>query len=442
MHRCLCGVQRGTIRLKVPYRRYYAPPPPMHIKGSKEPIESKTIVEIKEKMMQRLGLEPGYNLQPKSREHLLQYQPKAEELPPRAMQDSFSSAIIPLSTDRLMQDKYMNFYGHVRMGRLMEDMDLFAAWCCHGHLSVPTLPEGVHLPYTFVTILVDNIDFAANHTLGTHDIRLSGHVSWVGSSSMEVVVWLEQVIDGEINPVTHALFLMGARNATNTAAAAVNPIEPSNEKEKVILAGGAERKRRRQEWVSSTEQFQPTVEEIAIMSELHRTTSARDTLELNKRNLPENCRWMKDSFQTNTTPSFPEHRNHHNRVFGGYLMRTALEISWVAVFLYSKSRPYLKQISDIVFQKPVPVDSLIKTTAYVVYTWRNYLQIRTVCDVIDKNTGDQVTTNTFNFTFAVSEDIVVPQVLPLSFHETIWYTHGRRRFESTEAFKEQSKDCH
>ncbi|KAH8283878.1 hypothetical protein KR054_004240, partial [Drosophila jambulina] len=404
---------------------------------------------VKEKMMHSLGLEPGYNLQPKSREHLLQYQPKVEELPSRAMQDSFSSAIIPLSTDRLMQDKYMNYYGHVRMGRLMEDMDLFAgrmnlqvnhqsilkqsplAWCCHRHLSVPNLPEGVYLPYTFVTILVDNIDFAGKPTLGTQDIRLSGHVSWVGSSSLEVVVWLEQVIDGEINPVTRALFLMGARNATNTAAAPVNPIEPANEQEQVILAGGAERKRQRQDLTRRTGQFQPTDEEIVIISELHERTSSRDTLELNKRILPKNCHWMGDSFQTSTTTSFPEHRNHHNRVFGGYLMRKAMEISWAAVFLYSKSRPFLKQISHIAFQKPVPVDSLIKMTAYVVYTWRNYLQIRTVCDVIDKDTGNQVTTNTFNFTFAVADDVVVPEVLPRSFHETIWYTDGRRRFEGS-----------
>jgi len=77
-------------------------------------------------MMKRLGLEPGYNPLPKSREQLLKYQPKLEDLPPRAMQDSFTSAIIPLSTDRTLQDKYVTYLGHVRFGRLLEDMDMFA----------------------------------------------------------------------------------------------------------------------------------------------------------------------------------------------------------------------------------------------------------------------------------------------------------------------------
>ncbi|KAH8232545.1 hypothetical protein KR032_009180, partial [Drosophila birchii] len=389
---------------------------------------------VKEMMMESLGLEHGYNLHPKSREHLLQYQPKREELPPRNMKDSFSSAIIPLSTNRLMQDKYMNYQGQVRMGRLMADMDMFAAWCCHRHVSVPDLPEGVHLPYTFVTILVDNIHFAEILTSGTQDIRLSGHVSWVGTSSMEVVVWLEQVIDNKISLVTRARFLMGARNATNTAAAPVNPIEPANENEEVVLAAGAERKLQRKERTSKINQFHPTDEEVASSYDVHYSTSPRDTLELNKRVLPENCRWMADSFQTSIKPSFPEHRNHHNRVFGGYLMRTALEISWVTAFLYSKHRPFLKEISEIVFQKPVPVDSVIKMTAYVVYTSRNYLQMRTLCDVIDKDTGDQETTNTFNFTFAVADDVEVPKVLPRSFHEIIWYTQGRRRFETSGSF--------
>jgi len=77
-------------------------------------------------MMKSLGLEPGYTREPKCREELLQYQPKIEELPARSMQDSFSSAIIPLSKNPMLQDKYINFRGFVRLGRLLEDMDYFA----------------------------------------------------------------------------------------------------------------------------------------------------------------------------------------------------------------------------------------------------------------------------------------------------------------------------
>lgn len=74
-----------------------------------------------------MGLEKGYSPLLPSRTHLSQYLPtKQEDLPIRTMQDSFSSTIIPLSSDLDLQEKYVTFLGHVRLGRLMEDMDLFA----------------------------------------------------------------------------------------------------------------------------------------------------------------------------------------------------------------------------------------------------------------------------------------------------------------------------
>lgn len=73
------------------------------------------------------------------------------------------------------------------------------------------------------------------------DIRLSGHVSWVGRTSVEVVVWLEQKIQAKWRKLTRALFLMACRNATNTGAAIVNPLKPANEEEQRIYAGGESR---------------------------------------------------------------------------------------------------------------------------------------------------------------------------------------------------------
>nr|XP_016931303.1 acyl-coenzyme A thioesterase 9, mitochondrial-like [Drosophila suzukii] len=396
-----------------------------------------TMAEIKEDMMKSLGLEPGYTREPKCREELLQYQPKIEELPARSMQDSFSSAIIPLSKNPMLQDKYINFRGFVRLGRLLEDMDYFAAWCCHRHLKLPNLPKGVPLPYTIVTILVDRIDFTDVTASGTQDIRLSGHVSWVGTSSMEVVVWLEQKVDEKYKKITRALFLMAARNATNTGSAPVNPIQAANEEEKQILAGGAERKKHRQILsAQSVFKVEPNAQEQSLIYEIYKRTSPTEHAGPLKRLLPPNCCWMQDSFQMSTIPSFPEHRNHHNTVFGGFLMRSALEISWAAAFLYCKTRPKLEHISDISFEKPVTVNSFIKMTAYVVYTKLNYVQIMTVADVLDPYSGNRVTANAFHYTFSAPD--TVTEVLPRSYHETMWYIHGRRKFNASNVYKSET----
>lgn len=63
-------------------------------------------------------------------------------------------------------------------------------------------------------------------------------MSWVGRSSVEIVVWLEQKVQDRWRKLTRALFLMACRNATNTAAAVVNPLQPANEEEKKIHTGG------------------------------------------------------------------------------------------------------------------------------------------------------------------------------------------------------------
>lgn len=78
------------------------------------------------KIRERIGIDLIYHVVPKSREHLLQYTPKPEELPTRSMQDSYTSAILPLEKEELSRERYINHSGTMRMGRLIEELDMFA----------------------------------------------------------------------------------------------------------------------------------------------------------------------------------------------------------------------------------------------------------------------------------------------------------------------------
>lgn len=65
--------------------------------------------------------------------------------------------------------------------------------------------------------------------------------------------------------------------------------------------------------------------------------------------------WMEDAQLSNIIYSHPEDRNAHNSVFGGYLMRQALELSWACCYQFTKSRYFrLMNINDITFSSPVP----------------------------------------------------------------------------------------
>lgn len=384
-----------------------------------------TMSEINIKMMDRIGLEPGYNPIPRSREHLIKYQPSPADLPPRTMADSFTSAVIPLSSSKSLQDIYSNYLGNVRYGRLMQDMDLFAVWVCHQHLHIPSLKEGIHLPYTFVTIMLDKIDFTEFSPKSALDIRLSGHVSWVGKSSMEVVVWLEQVHHEAYRKITRAQFLMAARNATNTGPAPVNPITPGNKHEDEILSGGEERKKRRMDiQKQSLLKVVPNNHEQSIMHELFTRIIRKDTIQLNKKDLPPNGKWMADCSIMNTIPCFPEYRNAQNTVFGGFILKTALESSWVSAYLHAKHKPKLETIWDITFEKPVDVSSFLQMNAYVTYTQSNYMVVMVVADCL-RPTGGMTTSNVMYYVWKFTD--VVPEVIPGSYHEMMWYLMGRRK---------------
>lgn len=381
------------------------------------------------KIMEKMGLQQGYNPISHNREYLVQHMPTSvDQLPSRSMQDSFTSAIIPLSSDIILRERYVGFLGNVRLGRLMEDMDLFAVWVVHQHVIVPNLKPNIPLPYTFVTILVDKIDFSDLEPKNDADIRLSGHVSWVGKSSVEVVVWLEQRRTGKWRKLTRALFLMAARDPTNSRSAVVNQLAPRNDEEKAILAGGETRKKSRQ----AIQQFdilktEPNAYETRLIHDLFIKSIDTQSKAFNKRILPPGCVWMEDADLQTIIFSHPEDRNNHNKIFGGFLMRHGLELSWALAYTFSKRRPTLHHMSDVSFIRPVDVSSLINMQAHVLYTELNYMEIVVIAEVFDPISGSQTTSNSFYYTYSISEPL--PQVLPKTYHESMWFLDGRRKFK-------------
>ncbi|KAM8716337.1 hypothetical protein ACLKA7_003250 [Drosophila subpalustris] len=384
---------------------------------------SGTMEDVVRKIQKRIGLEPGYHLIPKCRSGLLKFQPKREDLPSRSMKDSFTTAILPLSSIS-KREHYVNHMGQVRVGSLMEELDMFAVWICHRHVKMPTLPKGIPLPYVFVTMLVDKIDFYNIHKVDANeDIELCGHVSWVGTSSLEISIYLRQ----QLRTITKAIFMMVARNATNTGKAAVNVLEPDNEEEQRCFDDAIKRQRRRRVKQSNPSLVKrPSESDEKLMFELYRRTNGTDIAKEELQEEPPNCSWMSKSFQTTMLHPFPDNRNAQNNIFGGFVMRNAVEISFITASVYSRSRPWIECILDIGFFRRIKVNSFLKMTSYVVYTHENYMQLLTVVQVMDANNFEEVTTNLLNLTYSV--DRQVKEVLPSTYQETLWYIEGRKKF--------------
>lgn len=364
-----------------------------------------------------------------SREHLVKYTPtSADQLPPRSMQDSFSSAIIPLSTDIALREKYIGFLRHLRLGRLLEDMDLFAVWIVQQHIYVPDLDHSIPLPYTFVTILVDKIVFTEMDPEHDCDIKLSGHVSWVGKSSIEVIVWLEQQKKDVWIKLTRAIFLMAARDPTNTRAAIVNTLVPRNEEEKSILHAGEKRKENRQNIQNfDLLKMEPSAHETKLIHDIFIKSIDTQSKAFNKRILPPGFVWMENASLTTIIFSHPEDRNNHNKVFGGFLMRHGLELSFALAYSFSHTLPKLQQVSDVSFIKPVDISSFMNMTAHVLYTESNMMEIVVIAETTDQISRKQITTDSFYYIYSVPEQL--PKMMPNTYHEAMWYLDGHRKFK-------------
>lgn len=133
------------------------------------------------------------------------------ELTPRTMADSYCEQNLRFASQPELFEKYTNTSGGIRTGKLMEHLDSLAGSIAYKHMLGPVEEIGnpVDLGFYLVTASVDrcvslghpvypNISWTHAFRLDmlaylspVRDLRLSGHVIYVGKSSMEVAVRME-----------------------------------------------------------------------------------------------------------------------------------------------------------------------------------------------------------------------------------------------------------
>ena len=64
--------------------------------------------------------------------------------------------IFELQSDPVLRDRYVTTVGGIRVGRLVEDMDVFAVHLIHKHVSDAS-SNSAQLPFSIVTAMVDQV---------------------------------------------------------------------------------------------------------------------------------------------------------------------------------------------------------------------------------------------------------------------------------------------
>ncbi|XP_057394229.1 acyl-coenzyme A thioesterase 9, mitochondrial isoform X3 [Balaenoptera acutorostrata] len=410
--------------------------------GSQNPEKQRVfhIHEVRDKLREIVGASTNWRDHVKAMEErklLHSFLATSQKgLPPRRMKDSYIEVLLPLGSQPELREKYLTVQNTVRFGRILEDLDSLGVLICYMHNKIHSAKMS---PLSIVTALVDRIDMCKKCLSPEQDIKFSGHVSWVGKTSMEVKMHMFQLHDNEFSPVLDATFVMVARDSENKGPAFVNPLTLESPEEEELFRQGELNKGTRVAFSSmSLLKMAPTAEERTTIHEMFLNTLDPKTISFRSRVLPPNAVWMENSKLKSLDICHPQERNIFNRIFGGFLMRRAYELGWATACNFGGSRPFIVTVDDIMFQKPVEVGSLLFLSSQVCFTQGNYIQVRVHSEVASLQDKEHMTTNVFHFTFMSEKE--VPLVFPRTYGESMLYLDGQRHFNSISAPVTLKKD--
>uniref|UniRef100_A0A8C5JZH7 Acyl-CoA thioesterase 9 n=1 Tax=Jaculus jaculus TaxID=51337 RepID=A0A8C5JZH7_JACJA len=167
--------------------------------------------EVRDKLREIVGASTNWRDHVKAMEErklLHTFLAKSQKaLPPRKMKDSLIEVLLPLGSEPELREKYLTVQNTVRFGRILEDLDSLGGT---GITLVPLIHRCSHTLNP-----VTRKDMCKQSLSPEQDIKLTGHVSWVGKTSMEVKMQMFQLHGDEFCPVLEATFVMVARDSEN-----------------------------------------------------------------------------------------------------------------------------------------------------------------------------------------------------------------------------------
>lgn len=372
-----------------------------------------------------------------------------EPPPPRHMHESYCQVDLPFASNPQFLENYTNAHGGIRTGMLMEHLDSLAGSISYKHCLGPgqQLDNNVDKRgFYMVTAAVDRLDML--HLLTPYnvkDLRLSGHVIYVGKSSMEVAVRMESLEQGKpVQTMMLGRFTMVCRDAVTHKSRPVSPLILSTPEEKELHAIGEEHKVRKHALQQgSLSKVPPSSAESRILHELflnygEGSVFVSDSQSEESFDIPVNGVervWMEDTKIESLTLMYPQSRNIHSKIFGGYLMRLAYELGYANASLFTKCPLRFLSLDGITFRLPVPIGSALRLTSTICHTTtdeqhRALVNVWVQANVIDSQTGDEQTTNNFYFTWCREDgEDLKRTVVPKTYQEAMQWLEGKRAVE-------------
>lgn len=301
----------------------------------------------------------------------------------------------PFTRDTYLLETYINPWGEMRFGRILEDLDALAGNIAFHHVAGDGgggVDGGLPL---IVTASVDRIRVRSRPDISTSDQYLSGKVTYVGSSSLEIRMQISSVpsslassSSSSSNDYTtnhtnneeegeeewlEAYFTFVTLHPITKKAISIPPLLPETDEEYMHYELGARKAQKRKEQRQQNNDTTIVVERQRLFID----TRARELLLeagplLQMPSLADpNTILISSTVQSNALIAQPQSRNLHDRIFGGFLMRRAFELAFATAYLFGGDRPQFIEVDDVSFDKPVDVGNLLVFKSLVLHTWPN-----------------------------------------------------------------------
>ncbi|KAI3878753.1 hypothetical protein MKW92_045391 [Papaver armeniacum] len=315
--------------------------------------------------------------------------PAQSELLTKTPSESRTSIVYNFSIDYILREEYRDPWSGVRIGKLLEDLDALAGTIAVKHCSDECI---LTRPLLLVTASVDKMVLRKPLRFDV-DLSMSGAVTWVGRSSVEIQLEVSQRPPDSSHAsdavAFTANFTFVARDSKTGKSAPVNRLLPESEQEKMLWeeaeAKDISRKMKRGEKKERLKTW-PRVRGLRI------SLANRDSILLG------------DTCHEYSLICQPQQRNTHGRIFGGFLMHKAFELAYSTAYAFAGLVPSFLEVEHVDFLRPVDVGDFLRFKSCVLYTkldnpLQPLIHIEVVAHVTKPELRTSEVSNSFHFTF-------------------------------------------
>lgn len=338
-------------------------------------------------------------------------------------------AAYTFSTDESLRELYTNPFGQIRFGRVLEDLDAVASVVAMAHAIHQTGGTDGSQKTVFpmcVTARIDSVSYKRKFDIH-RDASLKGEVTWVGSSSMGVVVRIAQRDDeGRPQECLSTSFVFVARDPETGGPLRVPRLRAEDAGGGAVDGARGTRNRRERpadlnrQQLMADENFIAWADERIRLAQSHIAMPVVNQTKRHQGGGDTRPRvLMADTQIGSTVLAMPQDRNFYGRIFGGFLLRSAFEVAYNCAYLFSGAKPEVVQVGDVSFTKPVHIGDVLVFRAKIVSTSGTRCAVEVLTKVVSPIKVSVDVTNAFYFTFETNAPSELPEVLPSKHDEAI-----------------------